>query len=420
MAYISYLLFFFMSTSFLMVAIEPAFSTIHYGFALLSFIFLSLFFIIKNNVLHKNFFELISGYYIAIIVSTIFGFILVYVLDSSIYALKDVNMYGRIANITLFSLLSLFIVSLSYYDKKKFSPRKMVLFYAVGCFVLILTGYWQAASLYLGMGSFPFETRSMVHGVGKTDYDIEGRLTGIAAEPSYFVPFVLDFMILSLFVFKRNVVKIIFFTISTLILILSFSPSGYMSAVGSLALALLFVANIRDKKYIYFLSLILSLSALFIIFMFDKIGNIGYVLGRLENVTEDVRFLTIYEALNVFFNSNILTILFGYGLTNFKFASLHTNYSQLETSNNIFADILVELGVVGLFFVLGVFVKLFILIRKSTIPVLQRFVCYALFFDLLITGLVRADYATSRFFIIIALIFLISKSNVVGEDKNGY
>lgn len=420
MAYISYLLFFFMSTSFLMVAIEPAFSIVHYSFALLSFIFLSLFFIIKNNVLHKKFFELISGYYIAIIVSTILGFILVYVLDGSVYTLKDVNMYGRIANIILFSFLSLFIVSLSYYDKKKFSPRKMVLFYAVGCFVLILTGYWQAASLYLGMGSFPFETRSMVHGVGKTDYDIEGRLTGIAAEPSYFVPFVLDFMILSLFVFKRNVVKIIFFTISTLILILSFSPSGYMSAVGSLALALLLVANIKDKKYIYFLSLILSFSALFIIFMFDKIGNIGYVLGRLENITEDVRFLTIYETLNVFFNSNILTILFGYGLTNFKFASLHTNYSQLETSNNIFADILVELGVVGLFFVLGVFVKLFILIKKSTVPVLQRFVCYALFFDLLITGLVRADYATSRFFIIIALIFLISKLNVVGEDKNGY
>jgi len=412
--------FFYLSTSILMVSIKPEFSLIHYIFALISFIFFCILLIDKNNLLDKSFFKIINKYYLALIFSTFLGFVIVYILDDSVYALKEINMYGRIANISLFSLLSWFIVSLCVYDKYNFSAKKVAFFYGAGCFLLILTGYWQAISLYLGIGTFPFETRSMVHGVGKADYDIQGRLTGVAAEPSYFVPFVLDFMILSLVIFKKNITKLVFFSIATFVLFLSFSPSGYMSAFGSLLLALILVANFKSKKYIYILSALLGSFIVFIITILDKFNNISYVLGRLAKINEDVRFLTIYEVLNEFFSSNILTILFGYGVTNFQFASFRTNYSQFETSNNMFADMLIELGIIGLLLILAMFSKLFVLIRKSSINVLQKFVCYALLFDLLITGLVRADYATSRFFIVIALIFLLSKFNVDNEGKNGY
>lgn len=412
--------FFYLSTSILMVSIKPEFSLIHYIFALISFIFFCILLIDKNNLLDKSFFKIINKYYLALIFSTFLGFVIVYILDDSVYALKEINMYGRIANISLFSLLSWFIVSLCVYDKYNFSAKKVAFFYGAGCFLLILTGYWQAISLYLGIGTFPFETRSMVHGVGKADYDIQGRLTGVAAEPSYFVPFVLDFMILSLVIFKKNITKLVFFSIATFVLFLSFSPSGYMSAFGSLLLALILVANFKSKKYIYILSALLGSFIVFIITILDKFNNISYVLGRLTKINEDVRFLTIYEVLNEFFSSNILTILFGYGVTNFQFASFRTNYSQFETSNNMFADMLIELGIIGLLLILAMFSKLFVLIRKSSINVLQKFVCYALLFDLLITGLVRADYATSRFFIVIALIFLLSKFNVDNEGKNGY
>lgn len=417
---LSLFLLLFLSTSFLMVSIKPEFSFVHYFFSILSFFLFSFYFIYKKNILNKYFFKIINKYYLALILSTFLGFIIVYILDDSIYALKEINMYGRMVNISLFSLLSWFVVSLCFYDKYNFSPRRIASFYASGCFLLILTGYWQAISLYLGMGEFPFETRSIVHGVGKTDYDIQGRLTGLAAEPSYFVPFVLDFMILSLVIFRKNITKLVFFSIATFVLFLSFSPSGYMSAFGSLLLALILVANFKNKIYIYIYSALLSFFVVFIITILDKFKNIGYVLGRLAQINEDVRFLTIYEVLNEFFNSNILTILFGYGVTNFQFASLRTNYSQFETSNNMFADMLIELGIVGLLLILVMFLKLFVLIRKSSINALQKFVCYALLFDLLITGLVRADYATSRFFIVIALIFLLSKFNIDNEGKNGY
>lgn len=419
MIYIGHLLlFFYLLTSMLMVSIQLELSLIHYSFALISFVFFFIWLVVKNNILDKSFLKIIGNYYLALVLSTFLGFVVVYVIDGSIYSLKEVNMYGRIANVLIFSLLSWFIVSLCLHYK--YSPKKIAVYYAIGCFLLILTGYWQAISLYLGIGTFPFETRSIVHGVGKQDFDIEGRLTGLAAEPSYFVPFVLDFMILSLLIFNKNLIKFVFFSIASFILILSFSPSGYMSAFGSLFLALIFIANFKSKKYIYILSMLLGSFILFMVSILDKFKNIGYVLGRLAHINEDVRFLTIYETLNVFFNSNVLIILFGYGVTNFKFASMHTNYSQLETSNNVFVDMLIELGVVGLSLILVMFFKLFLLIRKSTVSTLQKFVCYALLFDLLITGLVRADYATSRFFVIIALIFLLSKFKIDNEGKYEY
>lgn len=414
---ISLLLFFFLSSSFLAVSFDGNWRLINYFFALISFCFISVF-VFKKNILEKSFFKIINNYYYAIILSTFLGFLFVYILDSSIFPFKEINMYGRFLNVTLFSILSWFIVCLSFYDKSFFSPQKIAFFYSIGCFLLILTGYWQALSLYLGVGSFPFETRSMVHGIGKSDYEIEGRITGIAAEPSFFVPFVLDFMIISLIIFKKNITKFIFFSIAAFILFLSFSPSGYISAFGSLILALIFVANFKSKIYIYIYSILMGSFILFILTMLDKFKNIGYVLGRLAQINEDPRFLTIYEVINIFFNSNVLTILFGYGVTNFKFASMYTNYSQFETSNNIYTDILIELGIVGLLLILTMFTKLFILIRKATINPLQKFVCYALFFDLLITGLVRADYATSRFFIIIVLIFLFSKTEVITRIKS--
>lgn len=408
---ISLLLLCFLSTSFLAVSFDGNSRLINYFFAIIVFVFVFVF-VYKKNILDRSFFIIINNYYLAIFLSTLFGFLVVYVLDSTIFSFKDVNMYGRILNVILFSFLAWFIVSLCAYDDKHFYPKKMAAFYAVGCFLLILTGYWQALSIYLGIGSFPFETRSMVHGVGKSDYDIQGRLTGIASEPSFFVPFVLDFMILSLIIFKKNINKLIFFCFGALVLLLSFSPSGYVSAIGSLGLALILVANFKNKTYVTFVSIFLVASLFFIVTALDKFKNIGYVIGRLENIGEDVRFKTIFEVMDTFLNSNILTVLFGYGVTNFKFAALNTNYSIFETSNNVLVDVLVEMGIVGLCLFLGIFFKLFLLIKKSPTDLLQKFICYALFFDLLITGMVRADYASSRFFIIIALIVLFSKYNL--------
>ncbi|EIB7036708.1 O-antigen ligase family protein [Acinetobacter baumannii] len=401
--------FFYLTTSFLSVSIEPSFMYLNYLFAGVLFL-ISIPYFLKNNFVNYQFLRLLSLYYLAALFSIFFGFVALYVLEFEKIAFFDIELYGRIFNVILFSILSLSIVSLCDY-KNYLTVRLVLLCYCVGCALLILTGYWQALSLYLGIGTFPFETRNWVHGFNKTDYDIEARLTGIAAEPSYFVPFVLDFIILSLIVFKSRSLKIIAFTFGIFAMMLSFSPSGYASTFLAFFLAMLFFVRPNSRTIKYLVAFIITMPFLLLL-LISKVKNLGYVFDRLSNLSADGRFKSIYETLMQFFDSNIINLLFGYGVTNFKVATQYTDYSALMTSNNLFADVLVEMGVVGFALIVILLSSLFFSIYKSSINNFQKFLTYALFFDLLSTSMIRADYSTSRFFIIIAIIFLLSKYDI--------
>lgn len=401
--------FFYLTTSFLSVSIEPSFMYLNCLFAGVLFL-ISIPYFLKNNFVNYQFLRLLSLYYLAALFSIFFGFVALYVLEFEKIAFFDIELYGRIFNVILFSILSLSIVSLCDY-KNYLTVRLVLLCYCVGCALLILTGYWQALSLYLGIGTFPFETRNWVHGFNKTDYDIEARLTGIAAEPSYFVPFVLDFIILSLIVFKSRSLKIIAFTFGIFAMMLSFSPSGYASTFLAFFLAMLFFVRPNSRTIKYLVAFIITMPFLLLL-LISKVKNLGYVFDRLSNLSADGRFKSIYETLMQFFDSNIINLLFGYGVTNFKVATQYTDYSALMTSNNLFADVLVEMGVVGFALIVILLSSLFFSIYKSSINNFQKFLTYALFFDLLSTSMIRADYSTSRFFIIIAIIFLLSKYDI--------
>jgi hypothetical protein len=401
--------FFYLTTSFLSVSIEPSFMYLNYLFAGVLFL-ISIPYFFKSNFVNYQFLRLLSLYYLAALFSIFFGFVALYVLEFEKIAFFDIELYGRIFNVILFSILSLSIVSLCDY-KNYLTVRLVLLCYCVGCALLILTGYWQALSLYLGIGTFPFETRNWVHGFNKTDYDIEARLTGIAAEPSYFVPFVLDFIILSLIVFKSRSLKIIAFTFGIFAMMLSFSPSGYASTFLAFFLAMLFFVRPNSRTIKYLVAFIITMPFLLLL-LISKVKNLGYVFDRLSNLSADGRFKSIYETLMQFFDSNIINLLFGYGVTNFKVATQYTDYSALMTSNNLFADVLVEMGVVGFALIVILLSSLFFSIYKSSINNFQKFLTYALFFDLLSTSMIRADYSTSRFFIIIAIIFLLSKYDI--------
>lgn len=408
-------MFLYLATSFLLVSIEPTFMYVNYFFAIVFFIISSPYFF-KNNFFNKQFFKLLSFYYMAALFSVLFGFSALYIFEFNKIILLDVELYGRFFNIIIFSSLSLIIVSLCGCEKYV-SVRKIALFYCLGCAVLILTGYWQAVSLYLGIGAFPFETRSWVHGFNKSDYDIETRLTGIAAEPSYFVPFVLDFIILSLLVFKQKSFKIISFVFGILVMVLSFSPSGYASTLIAFLLAMIFFIKLNANTIRYLVFFVIMIPFL-LLMLAGNIKSLGYVFDRLDNLSEDGRFQSISSFLNVFFDSNIINLLFGYGVTNFKVVSQYTNYSFLMTSNNLFVDVFVEMGAVGLLLMLGLFLVLFFRVHTSKVDSYQKFIAYALYFDLLMTSMIRADYSTSRFFIIVALVFLVSKYNVFKESSD--
>lgn len=403
-------IFLFLVTIPFIVSIEPIFTLIYYFTSISLFVFCIIFLSSFNfNFFKKDFLYIISPYYISVISCMLLGFIPSYIFFNNTYYYYDVNAYGRLFNVVLFSLLAAFIYSVCLDSKIKYPVLNILKYYAFGCLILILSGYWHALSMYFNIVGFPFETRAHVHGSGKENYDILGRVTGFAAEPSYFVPFVLDFMIISLIINKKKIFGLAYFCLGLVVLILSFSPSGYVSMIVALIVATLFSIKINSKKVLNNFLIFLPIFCIFIYYFFSNFQNFGYVLSRLSNVTEDARFLTIYEIYNSYAQSNIFNIIFGYGSTNFKFASLNTNFSYFFTSNNLFFDVLIEMGLVGLFLFIFMFFKLFFNIYNSSISNYQRFIAYALFFDLLMTSMVRADYASARFFVIISIILLLSK-----------
>lgn len=372
---------------------------------------------VKNNILSLRFCKLLSLYFIPFILSFFIGFLYLYIFDGDKLRFLEINMFGRFFNVFLFLILSLYISSLVIY--KKIELKNICLAYVLGCFILILTAYWQAISIYLGLIPFPFETRNWVHGFNKEEYEIQSRITGIAAEPSYFVPFVVDFLILLLICFKSKVLKVLLFLLGVFILTLSFSPSGYGSFIFSFLMAYLMVMK-WEKKYIKItlISSFLLVSLSFILLFSGGFTSLNYVFERLINLSEDGRFKSFQESLNYFFESNVLNIFFGFGPTNFQVSTFNSNYSALKTSNNLFLDILVEMGLVGLISLLVLFYKLFVNIVKSNFSDFQKFVGFSLFFDLLITSMIRSDYSTSRFFILLVIIYLIGKIDLRVKHEN--
>lgn len=403
-----FLLLFLITIPFV-VSISNVFTYIYYVNTILLFL-ISLLVIIKYEfkILKYDFFEILSPYYTSVIFSIMFGFIPALVFFDHVYNYYSVSMYGRIFNTLIFSILAWFIYSICVNKKFNFFLLDLLKGYAFGCFLLILSGYWHALYIYFSI-PFPFETRSHLHGAGKNDFDIAGRITGFAAEPSFFVPFVLDFMIISLIIFKNKIFRIISFSLGLFIFILSFAPSGYMSLVGSFTMAGLLSLKVKSKKAL--LSIILLTPCIFLVLIqfYSKFSSVGYVLSRIDNIFQDTRFLTISEIYEVYLQSNIFNFIFGYGVSNFKFASVHTNYNHFHTSNNMVFDLLIEVGFLGLILVLFMFYVIFQKIRKASISNYQKFIAYALFFDIVFTGLVRADYASARFFILIAIICLLCK-----------
>lgn len=158
------------------------------------------------------------------------------VLEGDVFDYNQLNVFGRVANL---SFLLFFILLLHSYikDKGLHAPFR---WYWLGAGLLMLTALWQFADIFLGVVDFPFETRAHLHSTGGREYGFSNRLTGIASEPSYFVMFVIDFIILSV-LFSYGVRKLIVVGVGLFLMILSLSPSGYITFAGAFGGGLIFL-----------------------------------------------------------------------------------------------------------------------------------------------------------------------------------
>ncbi len=321
---------------------------------------------------------------------------------------------GRSINYISLALFIYIAFSLKkYYFYKNFDNEAIIKYYWLGCFIAILFCLWQFISMYTGLIPFPFDTRDYIHSVGDNMKKLlPGRLTGISSEPSYIVPVIYDFIILSYIYFNNNLKRIfvflglfcLFFTLSGSacfeFVLLTICFYSYMT--------LSFFSNLRKKvtfksMLIWGILTIIIVSS-FILFNYLNNGIIALFLTRLINVTGSGRFRTFVLPFIVSVNSNFVNMLFGHGVK--SFILLANFFNEDITSNSLYPDIFWEHGLIGLFgILLYIFLILKSIIFKQLTPRRNMIILFITHF--LIASFYRSDFASTRSFIIIMIITIL-------------
>ncbi|KUM52486.1 hypothetical protein AR688_09295 [Rheinheimera sp. EpRS3] len=335
---------------------------------------------------------------------------------------SQLNIIGRLLNLLIFFVL---VLSLSQFSNQ-INMLLVFKWYKIGIFILLLTALWHALSLYTGLVSWPFETRSNLHSAYGNTYSFTDRVTGIAREPSFFVMYVVDFIALAFIFFsglKRNA-AIIF---ACFIMLLSLSPSGYIVLIMCFCLSYFFT-----KMSTLSFSGLCKLAALFCFFVFFTFFVLGsnnpffeYIINRVINVdaSSSSRLSMLLGPFEWVKDSSLISFVFGHGLK--SFAIVGTNYvlpsgeAVHVTSNNMYVDVFWEAGVLGLLLMLLYFLFIFVKIFSVKQSQQQQFVTFFVFFDLVLSAVFRADYASLRFFLMLYLLFLLLNYDIgLGKVKS--
>ncbi|WP_257125763.1 hypothetical protein, partial [Arcobacter porcinus] len=168
-----------------------------------------------------------------------------YYFESDIFNYDELNPFGRIFNIFLMFSFIIILHSYSIYN----NHFKVFNWYRFGVFILLITAVWQTISVYTGIIPFPFETRAHLHSTYGNEFSFSHRITGIAAEPSYFTMFTIDFIVLSLLLYVGKK-RFFYVALALLLMILSLSPSGYLTLIFTFIAAYIFTNLIKIKKRI--------------------------------------------------------------------------------------------------------------------------------------------------------------------------
>jgi hypothetical protein len=149
---------------------------------------------------------------------------------------------GRLINITVFFTIFLFIIDRR--NRNYLSTNDMLHAYLIGCYILLFFGIWQLTNNLFGMPYPDWITRNSVHSIDVTDLlsFITKRITSIAREPAYLVPYLVDAVILLSYT-SRKYFSILFYLI---IIFFTLSLSAYINIF--LIGVIMFVFMRRSKK----------------------------------------------------------------------------------------------------------------------------------------------------------------------------
>lgn len=337
------------------------------------------------------------------------------ILESAVFNYNELNIFGRLINISLLFFITLFIYS--YTIKKDIGL--FFRWYEVGLVILMLTALWHALSIYTSFISFPFETRDHLHSVYDVDYSFTGRVTGLASEPSYFVVFAVDLIALAL-VFHSSLKRNILIVLSVVLIFLSLSPSGFITLAGAFLGAYFFTSlRFKSKAGIRAGATFITLLVAVFVYLFfsNSLSFFEYVISRVANISldESARLYMVLMPFSWASDSNVFTLLFGHGVKTYSIIGTHYNLPSgvpiHVTSNNMFVDIFWEAGLFGLFLLLSFFSYVFVSIYRVKFGKTQVFILFFIFFDLFLSSFFRADFASLRYFTMLLFLYVLLKND---------
>ena len=374
----------------------------------------------RNNVKVSKTFFVYMIFFLAPSILSLLSLIPSFIINTHSLSYGELNIFGRLSNLVIF----IFLVLMLNFKNKNEHQLLVFQWYWIGGIVFVLLGYWHAAYIFGFVGKWPFETRSHIHSALGAVLPVSSRVTGIAHEPSFFGPLVVDFIILTLLLVRGMIKKIAVVALSLIIIILSLSPSGYLVLVGSIVSGVM-VLQIRALRPLLVLRFniitllstsLLVIFALIILFYGQNFSIFEYIYTRFINVQESGRFYMVAMPFNWSAEGGTFSFLFGNGLKTFSIIGtqfyLPSGSAIHVTSNNFYVDIFWEAGLVGLVITISFYVYLFIKILNSKYSTHQIFIAAMLFGNLVFSNFVRADYASIRTFVLLYLLFLLTHSRI--------
>lgn len=334
-------------------------------------------------------------------ISLFFSLTINYIYNTN-YLYFLLNPVGRIFNLFGAFIIILFIDAHQHYNN-------IIKWYFYSCLIIVVSAIWHALDLYSNLPlTFPFETRSLVHS-SSLDFSFSARLTGIAQEPSYLASFLLDFWILSLIVFyNKKFWKNLMRGGCLVLILLTYSPSAYISLIILLAFEILYKLFKNNKFYFFVISgiFISILPIIFIVLNSFNIESLSYFKERINNADKSGRFYILDKAItSIYEDNNIFTLIFGNGLKSFELLQYRFSEISVSTSNNLYVDVFFEAGLLGLIILLCFYYFVFIKIIKIQL-VKYKFFASLIFINIIVSGFYRADYATLRYFILFYFIYI--------------
>jgi hypothetical protein len=308
---------------------------------------------------------------------------------------------GRMINIAVYLIFFLYFIDKK--NRKKINTKQVVDFYLKGCYILLFFGIWQLLNALFNVPYPAFETRDYIHTIDETMLPafIKIRVTSIAREPAYLVPYLMDAIILLFYTRK----KIPLF-LCILISFFTLSASMYVN-LFSIALVVFFFTKLNRYKVI---SVVVLLPCL--IYLFFQIQSILIpVLNRLsyQNLLQEYRIRATLQPINFMFTeASLFNFIFGFGPKGIEYISRQSTQEIIIDGHVVIADWFVEYGIVGVLVFISLFLYLY-RIGKMTYNITKNRLAQVMCINLFITGLFRSDYASPRYTIIFLLILFIYK-----------